>query len=179
MARYQTRNYVAISWVDATRMARIDETPLDDIREFPDARLLHRTEWWAYWSDGQLTTAIGLPEEWQVQNLSIAAESLIWQVWMSKSRSPQCGWTVLADIQDVISCTLEQISLQQPYYHVSSTSQNGRWQCFQLFGSQIKSGLGWMIGIGNQPSEDIGQEIPGTPVARMLNLADVLELVID
>ena len=63
--------------------------------------------------------------------------------------------------------------------NVSSTSQNGRWQCFQLFGSQIKSGFGWMIGIGNQPSKDIGQEIPWTPVARMLNLADVLELVID
>ena len=121
MARYQTRKYVAISWVDATRMARIDETPLDDIREFPDARLLHRTEWWAYWSDGQLTTAIGLPEQWELRSLSVAAESLIWQVWMSKSRwlacashvSPQCGWATLADVQDVISCTLEQISLHQ------------------------------------------------------------------
>ena len=113
MARYQTRNYVAISWVDATRMARIDETPLDDIREFPDARLLHRTEWWAYWSDGQLTTAIGLPEQWELRSLSVAAESLIWQVWMSKSRSPQCGWAALADVQAVISCTLEQISLHQ------------------------------------------------------------------
>ncbi|MEM9217091.1 MAG: hypothetical protein AAGD25_22445 [Cyanobacteria bacterium P01_F01_bin.150] len=109
MARYQTRRYVAISWVDATRLARIDGTPLDDVLEFPDARLLHPTEWWAYWSDGQLTTAIGLSEEWQVQNLSVATESLMSQVWMSKSRwlacashvSPQCGWAILADIQDV------------------------------------------------------------------------------
>ncbi|MEM9219172.1 MAG: hypothetical protein AAGD25_33160 [Cyanobacteria bacterium P01_F01_bin.150] len=122
MARYQTRRYVSISWIDATRLARIDGTPLDDVLEFPDARLLHRTEWWAYWSDGQLTTAIGLPEAWELQSLSVIAESLIAQVWMSKSRSPHCGWATLADIQDVISCTLEQISLQQPYYPITIES---------------------------------------------------------
>ena len=100
-------------------MARIDGTPLDDVLEFPNARLLHRTEWWAYWSDGPLTTAIGLPEAWEVRILSVAAESLIWQVWMSKSRSPQCGWATLADVQDIVSCELEQISLQQPYYPIT------------------------------------------------------------
>ena len=119
MARYQTRRYVAMSWVDATRLARLDGTPLDDVVYSPEARLVHRTDWWAFWSDGQLTTAIGLPEEWQLRSMSVVAEELITAVWMSDSPSPECGWATLAAIQDVIRTRLLEVSLQSPYYPVT------------------------------------------------------------
>jgi hypothetical protein len=102
MGRYLTRRYVALRWVEATRLASLDHTPLAAIRYAATAELLHRTEWWAWWSDGLLTTAIGLPESLNPQGLSPDAVELISDVWASESPQPECGWAMLAQVQHVL-----------------------------------------------------------------------------
>jgi hypothetical protein len=57
--------------------------------------------------------------------------------------------------------------------------ENSLRQGIQSFCLQIKGGFGGVIGVGNQPSEKIDEEIEGTAMWRMFDLADVFELVID
>jgi hypothetical protein len=102
MGRYLTNRYVALSWAEATRLAALDQTPLGAIRYSATAELVHRTDWWAWWSDSLLTTAIGLPESCNPQGLSPAAEELITDVWASDSPGPQCGWALLAQVERVL-----------------------------------------------------------------------------
>lgn len=71
MDRYQTKYYVAVQWTDTVRLAQLDGTLPEEIRHTGSVELLHRTEWWAWWSDQQLTTAIGLPEELQPDRKSV------------------------------------------------------------------------------------------------------------
>lgn len=101
MERYLTRQYAAISWAEAVRLAQLDLTELGKIRHTPDVELVHRTDWWAWWSDQKLTPAIGLPEELRPQGLSSDAEDLITDVWASGG-VPECGWAILAGVQQVI-----------------------------------------------------------------------------
>lgn len=103
MGRYSTNRYVALSWAEATRLATLDQTPLGAIRYSAAAELVHRTDWWAWWSDGLLTTAIALPESCNPQGLSPDAVELITDVWASDSLAPQCGWAVLAQVQQILS----------------------------------------------------------------------------
>ena len=58
MERYLTRRYVAVTSYEAQRLAQLDGTPIDQIQHTPDVYLVHRTEWWAWWSDECLTGAI-------------------------------------------------------------------------------------------------------------------------
>ena len=102
MARYLTRQYAAVSWAEATRLAQLDLTELRKIRHTRDVDLIHRTDWWAWWSDQRLTPAIGLPEGLRPQGLSGDAEDLMTDVWASGS-VPECGWKMLAEIKCVIS----------------------------------------------------------------------------
>jgi hypothetical protein len=103
MGRYLTNRYVVLSWAEATRLARLDQTPLEAIRYSAAAELVHRTDWWAWWSDGLLTTAIGLPDSCNPQGLSHAAVELITDVWASDSPAPECGWALLAQIQRILN----------------------------------------------------------------------------
>jgi hypothetical protein len=112
MGRYLTRRYVAVDWAEAVRLARLDQTPLDEIRHSAEAELIHRTEWWAWWSDYQLTTAIALPDSLQLRGLSPDAVELIDQVYFSDCPQPQCGWQMLAQVQCVLAC--ERLSTGAP-----------------------------------------------------------------
>jgi hypothetical protein len=102
MNRYLTHRYAAISWEEAVRLAHIDRTPLQNISRTAQVELLHRTEVWAWWSDQQLTSAIGLPQQLQPQNLSPDAAQLIDEVWCSDSSSPTCGWRTLAQVSRIL-----------------------------------------------------------------------------
>jgi hypothetical protein len=105
MDRYLTQRYVAITWLEAIRLARLDGTPLLEIRCTRQVELIHRTDWWAWWSDERITTAIGLPDGLRPQGLSPDAVVLISEVWESESPAPQCGWNVLSRIGKIIHCT--------------------------------------------------------------------------
>jgi hypothetical protein len=111
MGRYQTRRYVAVSWAEAVRLAQLDRTLVENIRYTEDAELIHRTEWWAWWSDQQLTTAIRLPEDLQPQGLSPDAVALITDVWCSESPSPACGWQLLAQVQQIVQCEIIRVGI--------------------------------------------------------------------
>lgn len=102
MARFLTRWYAAVTWSEALRLAALDNTPITVIRQAPNAELVHRTEWWAWWSDERLTTAIGLPESLCPEALSPDAVALISEVWESESPAPQCGWRTLASIERIL-----------------------------------------------------------------------------
>ena len=94
MARYLTQRFVAVTWTEAVRLAYLDGTPLRNIRVAAEVELVHRTEWWAWWSDERLTTAIALPDSLQPIGLSVDAVLLIDQVWCSRTAVPRCGWRV-------------------------------------------------------------------------------------
>ena len=103
MARYLTQRYVAVTWTEAVRLAYLDGTPIHNIRVDAEVELVHRTEWWAWWSDERLTTAIALPETLQPIGLSVDAVLLIDQVWCSRSAVPRCGWRVLANVRRLLN----------------------------------------------------------------------------
>jgi hypothetical protein len=103
MARFLTRRYVAVTWAEALRLAALDGTPWAEIHESEEAYLLHREEWWAWWSDERLTTAISLPSSLCPQGLSPAAVELISEVWESYAGTPACGWATLARVEEVLS----------------------------------------------------------------------------
>ena len=103
MARYLTQRYVAVTWTEAVRLAYLDETPIRNIRVDAEVELVHRAEWWAWWSDERLTTAIALPETLQPIGLSVDAVLLIDQVWCSRTAVPRCGWRVLANVRRLLN----------------------------------------------------------------------------
>ncbi|MFG6100957.1 hypothetical protein U2F10_01810 [Leptothoe sp. EHU-05/26/07-4] len=102
MERYRTRQYVAITWADALRLAELDGTPVEDIIRVSDVELIHRTEWWAWWSDLKITIAIGLPQDLQPQGLAPDAAQLISEVWESDVIEPACGWPLLAEVRQIL-----------------------------------------------------------------------------
>jgi hypothetical protein len=103
MTRFLTRRYVAVTGAEAIRLAGLDGTPWSEIGHAEDVQLLHREEWWAWWSDERLTTAIGLPESLCPQCLSPDAIALISEVWESNAMTPHCGWATLARVEQVLS----------------------------------------------------------------------------
>ena len=102
MDRFLTRRYVAVTCSEAIRLARLDGTPWSAIRRTPDIHLIHRTDWWAWWSDERLTTSVGLPESLCPEELSPDAVALISEVWESESPAPQCGWAALANVHHTL-----------------------------------------------------------------------------
>lgn len=109
MERYITRRYVAACWADALRLAQLDGAALEDIRGQQNVDLIHRTDWWAWWSDERLTTAVGLSEDLQPKGLSVDAIALMDQVWIGSVIAPQCGWALLASVKQIVSCTRIQL----------------------------------------------------------------------
>jgi len=102
MARFLTRRYVAVTWAEAIRLAQVDGTPWSEIRQADEGYLLHREEWWAWWSDGRLTTAISLPSSLCPQSLAPDAVALISEVVESYGGAPACGWETLARVEQVL-----------------------------------------------------------------------------
>ena len=98
-----TKRYIAVCRTEAVRLADLDGTSLHNIRCDPDVALLHRTDWWAWWSDERLTTAIGLPDNLWPKKLSPDAVELIFEVWCSGLSAPQCGWAMLAKVKSIAS----------------------------------------------------------------------------
>jgi hypothetical protein len=103
MNRYITRRYVAIDWINAARLAKLDGTLLSEIRCCQNVALLHRTDWWAWWSDECLTTSIGLPDKLRPETLSSDAAALIFEVWIGGLIAPRCGWVLLTQVKRVLS----------------------------------------------------------------------------
>lgn len=91
-------------WVDALRLARLDGTVPENIQISQNLELYYRTEWWALWSDNRLTTAIALPEDLRSHRLSADAVSLIDELWVGGAISPQCGWALLAEVDQILDC---------------------------------------------------------------------------
>ncbi len=118
-ARYLTDNFVAVSLSSATNLARIFNVPAEQIQVTTNIQLLHRTEWWAWWSDNKLTTTIGLPEDYKPTYLSPCAEKLIHKICLSASGRPSCGWARLAKIQNIIS--VERIAVGSSFTPIPET----------------------------------------------------------
>lgn len=97
-----TKRYVAVSWSEAVRLATLDGTPLSNIRCTYDVELIHRTDWWAWWEDEHLTTALVLPEDLRPEYLSADSAALIFDVWAGGLSKPQCGWSTLAKVKSVV-----------------------------------------------------------------------------
>ncbi len=143
MGRYSTKRYVALSWAEATRLAGLDQTPLTAIRYSAAAVLIHRTEWWAWWSDELLTTAIGLPESCNPQGLSHAAVELITDVWASDSPQPDCRWSLLAQVQHVLlveplsqQCTDNLTTWERLLVELSNGQQRPLYRVWVRLGDQ-------------------------------------------
>lgn len=109
MERYLTDKFAAISLHAANRLAQIFNISFDHIQLTKDVKILHRTDFWAWWSDGRLTTSVGLPEDYEPKSLSPCAEKLIHKICLSASGRPSCGWAKLSKIQQIIST--ERISV--------------------------------------------------------------------
>lgn len=135
MNRYTTRRYVSTNWSDAIRLAQVDNTPISTIRMNEGVALLHRTDWWAWWSDERLTTSIGIPETLRPENLSADATILISDVWESNLLAPQCGWPTLAKVNSILS--VEAIDI--------ATLRNGvsacKWEKLTLLFEHRQQGL--------------------------------------
>ncbi len=103
MNRYTTNRYVTVCWTEVVRLADLDGTSLSNVMCDQNVALLHRTDWWAWWSDERLTTAIGLPDNLWPKRLSLDAAKLIFDVWSGGLSFPQCGWAVLAEVKSIAS----------------------------------------------------------------------------
>lgn len=130
-----TGRYVAIGWTDALRLAQLDGTTLEKIRHRQNVELLHCTDWWAWWSDERLTTAIGLPDDLRPDQLSTDAESLISSVWESWQIRPQCGWVTLANVTRISKCEFLQTSSS------ASNSVSSQWEKLTVLFKNGKRGV--------------------------------------
>jgi hypothetical protein len=99
--RYLTSWYACLDRREAERLAAINGSEI----QVADAEIVHATGEWALWSDGRITTAIGLPR-WatRVRTLAPAAERLISTCRGSDSGAPQIagGYLALAAVVEVI-----------------------------------------------------------------------------
>jgi len=101
--RYLTRRYATLDRAEAERLAAIDGTPVTAI-VVADAEPVAASGSWAWWSDGRLTTAIGLPR-WteRLDGLSADARKLIGLAYGSDSGCPSVGWSALASVAEIVS----------------------------------------------------------------------------
>ena len=120
MDRYLTHSFVALSWAEAIRLAQLEALPLADIYQTRDVVLLHRTDWWAWWSDGILTMSLGLPESLRPQGLSPDAVELITDVWASDSPTPACGWRALAQVKQILRREILSMGQQRGGYQTET-----------------------------------------------------------
>ena len=101
--RYLTDEFAAISLHAANRLAQIFNISFNRVQITKDVKLLHRGDFWAWWSDDKLTTSVGLPKGYEPKNLSPCAEKLIHKVCLSATSRPICGWAKLAGVKQIVS----------------------------------------------------------------------------
>ena len=101
--RYLTDEFAAISLHAANRLAQIFNISSNCVQITKDVKLLHRIDFWAWWSDDKLTTSVGLPKDYEPKSLSPCAEKLIHKVCLSATGRPSCGWAKLAGAQQIVS----------------------------------------------------------------------------
>ena len=156
MERYRTRRYVAISQSDALRLAGLDGTPVEDILYVSDVELTHRTEWWAWWSDLKMTTAIGLPQEVQPQGLAPDSAQLISEVWESDVIEPECGWSRLAEIRQILSRSVIWQGEQRGQY------QPETWERLRVVLEADREAILYRVGQGYEDGYycDITRDLP-------------------
>jgi hypothetical protein len=101
--RYLTRNYVALDSPEAERHAELDHTPADEIEASEGVEIVHANGSWAFWSDGRVTTSIGLPV-WATKARALSGEAarIIGAVYGSDSGRPACGYALLAQIAEAV-----------------------------------------------------------------------------
>lgn len=156
MERYWTRWYVALTWADALRLAELDGTPAEDILYASDVELIHRTEWWAWWSDLKMTTAIGLPQAPQPQGLASDAAQLMSEVWESDVIEPECGWPLLAEVRQILNRTVIWRADQRGQY------QPETWERLRVVLEADREAILYRVGQGYEDGYycDITRDLP-------------------
>lgn len=101
--RYLTDEFAAISLHAANRLAQIFNISSDLVQVTKNVQLLHRADFWAWWSDDKLTTSVGLPKDYEPKSLSPCAEKLIHKICLSATSRPICGWAKLARVKQIVS----------------------------------------------------------------------------
>jgi hypothetical protein len=96
---------------------------------------MHRTDWWAWWSDERLTTAVGLPDDLRPETLSSDAAALIFEVWIGNLIAPQCGWALLANVKYVSDSQPISVS------YLSSDATASSWERLILTFTNENSGV--------------------------------------
>lgn len=120
VTRYITRWYCTTQPAEAERLSAIDGTKPDQVRTTEGVILLHATDRWAYWSDGRVTTSIGLsPTEKtaSVQSLSATAADLISGVRGADGGEVEGGWPTLVKIARELSRTTIEKGPDRGVYH--------------------------------------------------------------
>jgi hypothetical protein len=158
MNRYLTRMYTAIGWEEAVRLAHLDQTPLKQIHQAKQVELLHRTEAWAWWSDQQLTSAIGLPKTLQPQGLFPDAVQLIDEVWCSDSLSPTCGWSMLAQVKRILKRKVLSVGCCYGNFHPET------WERLAIEFCDMRKGVLHRFHVGHEGGYryDVTVQTPGT-----------------
>lgn len=103
MTRYQTRDYVAVTREEAERLMLVDHTPPNELRVTDGVDVVHcQGVSWVLWSDGRITTGIGLSEDVQrCKSLSESVARLVSEIRGSDSGCPACGWGPILAAKDV------------------------------------------------------------------------------
>jgi len=135
LTRYLTKNYVAIDEREAQRLAAIDKTTA--IHVTPGLELVHAVTSgsWALWSDGQITTGIGLPRHARGGDLSADAVRLIDSAYGSDSREPRGigGYRFLATVAKILR---EEVVAAAPQHGVYAAPSLTRFDLQLLDGSE-------------------------------------------
>lgn len=105
--------YVALDAAQAERLSKVAGYAITTT----PATVVHGTSTWALWSDGSITTAIGLPQ-WarEINSLSADAASLISAVRGSDSGAPRVGWNALLSVIEVLSQETVESGLSIGHY---------------------------------------------------------------
>lgn len=117
LTRYLTKTYVAIELDEVQRLTAIDNSV--DVKETPGVELVHATETWAFWSDGRVTTGIGLPRHCNAaRGLSKAAHQLIDTARGSDSGEPHDigGYAFLATVAEILREEVVEAAPQRGLY---------------------------------------------------------------
>lgn len=115
--RYLSRWYVALTRGDAERHAQIDGGPI----RVADAEIVHATREWTLWSDGWLTTSVGLPR-WaqEIRSLSRDAENLVGECRGSDSGPPAVGYALLVQVAVVLRTETVVCGAQRGVYRAAT-----------------------------------------------------------
>jgi hypothetical protein len=102
MTRYLTRHYVCPDREAAFFLAEQDGTPADEVEVAEGVDVVHLQDSWAYWSDGCVTTRIGLRIPKPPRGLPEVVASMVTNAWGSDSGMPEGGWSTLTEIDEIL-----------------------------------------------------------------------------